>query len=350
MKFARLACLLFVSACGSVNDNQKQPDAAVPIDACVPETDVAVCARLTSACESQTTMDNCGVSRTVDCGACMTGQGCVVGTCKTPVCSSFTYTTTTFAPFSRAGVEDGMAAATPDGKVIVYSQSQATCGAFAVILADEITTGSMSYVSRDITSVLSGASLYTGQEGHTITSDGLTLITRSSDSKRLLATTRSALNMTDFGTPSDTHFVAINAQVAGNAGTFFAPVISSDGLELVYSITGVDANVNGIYDSVRATPNVPFPAGTKMPEPAQQYPFATALSSDRLALFLFSNFTGRVLTRTSTSRPFVNPNVTGEPPALANWQHKPLAGCTKLVAMASPGGCANEDVVIMTRQ
>jgi hypothetical protein len=69
-----------------------------------------------------------------------------------------------------------------------------------------------------------------------------------------------------------------------------------------------------------------------------------------LALFVFDNFTGRVLTRKSTSQPFTNPNAPAAPPQIPAWQHKPLANCSKILAMASPGGCANEDVVLLTRQ
>jgi hypothetical protein len=80
------------------------------------------------------------------------------------------------------------------------------------------------------------------------------------------------------------------------------------------------------------------------------YPIATGVSSDRLALFVFDAFAGRVLTRNSTSQPFTNPNAPGMPPVLSNWQQEPLADCKKLVAMTSIGGCQNEDVVLMTRQ
>jgi hypothetical protein len=56
------------------------------------------------------------------------------------------------------------------------------------------------------------------------------------------------------------------------------------------------------------------------------------------------------LQRTSTSAAFTNPNAPAPPPQIAGWQHKPLADCSKLIAMTSPGGCAGEDVVLLTRQ
>jgi hypothetical protein len=74
------------------------------------------------------------------------------------------------------------------------------------------------------------------------------------------------------------------------------------------------------------------------------------ISSDRLTLFVFDGFTSRVLTRLSTTAQFTNPNAPAAPPQIGGWDHKPLANCAKLIAMSSPGGCANEDVVVLTRQ
>jgi hypothetical protein len=334
--------LVWLGACGHVNDVKGDAQ-------CAAESDVELCARLDSACESHTAMDRCGVPRTVDCGGCSGGQGCVVGTCKTPVCTAFDYTSAPLPTFTRAGIEDSIGAVTPDGQVILYIQSVSTCGGFHLVVADETTPGAGVFTLRDATPEFGALGLYTGQDGHTITSDGLTIIARSADSKRLLSTKRSAIHRVDFGPASTTDFDQINAQVAANAGTFQAPAISADGLELFYSIAGVTPSSNGIYASVRASTSVPFPAGAKIPA-AMPYPIATGVSSDRLTLFVFESFQGRVLTRNSTSQPFTNPNAPGAPRSLPHWQHKPLADCSKIVAMASPGGCQNEDVVLMTRQ
>jgi hypothetical protein len=156
--------------------------------------------------------------------------------------------------------------------------------------------------------------------------------------------------MVDFGAASDTDFAQINAQLASTPGTFRAPVISADGLEFIYKVESTDTAQAGIYASVRASTSVPFPPGTKQPSPVADYEFPTGLSSDRLTLFLFDSFTGRVLQRDSTSHPWVNPNAPAPPPQISGWEHKPLADCSKLVAMTSPGGCAAEDVVLFTRQ
>lgn len=157
--------------------------------------------------------------------------------------------------------------------------------------------------------------------------------------------------MTDFSTPSAEDFEAINAQTAGNTKIFISPTLSADGLELWYSFydprTG---EIGPPHVSVRTSTSVPFPAGTVAPEPVSQYGFVEGISSDRLALFVFDDFSGRVLTRKSTSQPFTNPNAPAAPPQLPGWQHKPLANCAKILAMTSPGGCVNEDVILLTRK
>jgi hypothetical protein len=355
-----LAAASALCACGGVSDthvdarpaSSDASESSDASDACVPESDQAFCARQASghACEQHAGLDNCGAQRQADCGACATGMGCVVGTCQTPVCTSFDYTVTALPAFTRANIQDAIAAATPDGQVVVILQTPtgATCGGLHLIIADEVAPGSGTYMHQDATTVLQNLQLYTGREGHAITADGLTLIARSADSKRWLASKRSATQAIDFATGSDTDFAQINAQIAGTGATFRAPVISADGLEFVYKIESSDPAQRGIYIAVRDTASVPFPAGAKQSSPVGDYEFPTGISSDRLTLFMFDNFTGRVLTRTSTSQRFVNPNAPAAPPQISAWQHKPLADCKKLVAMSSPGGCANEDVVLLT--
>jgi hypothetical protein len=342
-----------LAACGTVNpasSDANHGDSAL----CVPESDESFCARQAggAACEMHSDLDNCGVQRHADCGACAAGMGCVVGACKTPVCSTFSYGSTALTAFSRAGEEDTIAAATPDGQTVVILQTAmpSTCGAFHVVLADEVTPSSGTYMLHDATSALQAMQLFTGQEGYSITADGLTLVAHTPDGKRWSATTRSARHMVDFAPPTEEPFAQINAQIASTDATFRAPVLSADGLELFYKVESSDAAERGIYSSVRDSTSVPFPPGTKQGSPVDDYEFPTGVSSDRLTLFVFDSFSGRVLQRASTSGQFTNPNAPAPPPQIAGWDHKPLADCSKLVAMTSPGGCAGEDLIVLTRQ
>src|SRR6187402_2291845 len=75
MRCYGVGLVLWLCACGSVSETK--------VDAsCVAESDVDLCSRIDNACESHLVMDSCGMQRTVDCGGCDGGQGCVVGTCK----------------------------------------------------------------------------------------------------------------------------------------------------------------------------------------------------------------------------------------------------------------------------
>jgi hypothetical protein len=345
--------LLSLSVAGCGDDAGAAPDASLD-DVCVPETDEALCLRLADRCEGVESTDNCGASRTVDCGACGGDKACVTGTCKVPTCSDLAFVTAgtnPFASFNRASVEDGLLAATHDARVIVYLQTPnaSVCGNFKVMIADETAPGSGQYASLDATSVLGGHGFATSG-GHLfdVAADGLSLVGVTTDNRQLMRTTRSARGAVDFGAPSAVEFAAINTLVSGDVdATLAGPVLAADGLELFYSISGLSDAENGLRHSVRASTSVAFPVGERLPPPASAYPLAVGVSSDRLALFVFDNFESVVFTRSSTSKPFVNPNAPAAPPRIASWAHRPVTDCSKLIAMASAGGCQNEDLVLM---
>jgi hypothetical protein len=320
--------------------------------ACVPETDMELCSAAT-ACEQHMFTDKCGVSRNVDCGACTGGMGCVVGTCKTPQCTTFTYTSAPFPNMSRSAVEDSIGGATPDAQVILYVFTPvggSNCGSYKLFVADEVSPGSGTYTQRDVSTTFTNLGLYNGQDGYSISADGLTIVSMTADRKAFKTTKRSAINMTDFGAASDADFVNINMQTMGNSSVFRSPTLSADGLEFWYSLltTGVPEVP---YFSVRTSTSVPFPAPTAAPAPVSTSATPSGISVDRLALFIWDgSFSGKIFTRKSTSDPFTNPNAPAAPPAFPGWAHRPIANCTKLVGMTSPGGCANEDVIVLTRQ
>ncbi|MEO6774388.1 MAG: hypothetical protein ABI467_15435 [Kofleriaceae bacterium] len=345
-------CAAVLAACGQVKSNVIVDGAAAGDGdgACVPESDAAFCLRTGKTCESQTAPDNCGLSRTTDCGTCAGGDGCVVGVCQAPVCTSFSYTSTPLAAFDHPSLEEVMAAATPDGQTLMYLHSPTGCGSFVAMIADETAPGSGIYTSYDATATLAALGLDIVAESFAFASDGRTLIARTSDAKTLVSVTRSGPGHTDFGTLSTADFAAINATIAGNAGTLRAPVLSADGLELLYTINNVGVGTDGTYSAVRDSTAHPFPAGRLLPSPVADDEFAVGISSDRLTLFMFNAFTSAVLTRTSTNGLWVNPNAPAAAPAIGGWEHKPLADCAHLVGMSSQGGCQNEDIFVFTRQ
>lgn len=340
-RLGNILLVVCLFACGSVGSEKPETN-------CISESDLELCSQIGNACESHTITDKCGEQRIVDCGQCADGLGCVVGSCKVPVCTTFNYTSVPIPAFSRSGIQDELVGATPDGRVIIYLQGASPCGSPHVVIADETATGSGVFTFRDVTVMFGNLGLYIEQKGYAITADGLEIIALSTDRKRLLSTRRSSTSMIDFTPISTTDFDQINKQINGVSATFIAPVISYDRLELIYTIIEGNDSINGTYSSVRLATSGVFPMATKIAA-ATPYPAATGISIDRLTLFVFDAFNGRILTRKSTSTPFINSNAPAPPPLLSNWYHIPLADCSKLIAVASPGGCQNEDVVLMTR-
>jgi hypothetical protein len=320
---------------------------------CVAETDAQFCARLGKSCETVAGTDNCGAARSAGCGTCPSGKGCVVNVCQTPVCTTFNYTSTAFASFSRASAQDDIIATSSSGQSIVYGQSPAgTCGSYTIYLADETAPDSGTYTPRDLTSFFSANSLFKGSaEMAALSGDGLTIIALSADQTKIESAQRSALQLIDFGTPAATNFVTVNGFVAGTAGKFRAPVISADGLELYYTINGISTAADGIYRSVRGSASVAFPGGQRVAALTSDYEYVTGISSDRLTIFLFKGFGSTVFSRASTSAEFANPNAPNTPPQIGDWDHKPFQDCRTLVATGSTaGGCNNEDVYFLYRQ
>ena len=320
----------------------------------MPESDPQFCANLQDRprCEQATALDNCNTIRTVDCGACPSAMGCVEHFCQTPVCTTFNYSSSAYSAFSYVGSEDFVVAASASGESIVYAQSQANvCGPFSIVLADETAPSSNAYTSRPITDWLTTTDMFVGHEMGTLSGDGLTFIGMSSDQTKIESARRSALQRLDFGVPSTSDFVLVNAGVARASGKIRAPAISADGLELYFTVNGVSTTVDGIYRSVRASSGVQFPVGQRVAVLTSDYEFVTAISSDRLALFVFKNFTSNIFTRWSTNAEFSNPNAPSIPPAIGGWEHKPFRDCATLVGTSSAaGGCQNEDVYFFHRQ
>ena len=315
---------------------------------CVPETDPQFCARLGKNCEMVSAPDNCGATRSANCGTCTAGTACVDRVCKAPVCNGYTYASAVFQPFSLAGTPDFVIAASAAGETVLYAQSRAAdCSAAITYLADEMTPGSRNYTSRAIVTWLDEHNL----TGQALTGDGLGLITLSRDYKSYQSARRSALQLVDFGLPSPAEFAEINALAAGNSAMLQGGALSADGLEFYFTISGLGPAMDGIYGAKRADTKVPFAAASRLDSIDPSYTTVTGISSDRLTLFVFKPWAGFVFTRSSTTAAFSNPNAPNPPPELAGWQHKPLADCATLLATSAVGGgCANDDIVFLTRR
>src|SRR5690349_20203455 len=102
-----------LTACGGGSSSKSPIDAQAP-DACIPETDAELCSRI-DACEAVNVPDNCGATRSVDCGACGGSDVCVANQCKASQCSSLAFPNTSLATTLNApNVQDALAAVSAD--------------------------------------------------------------------------------------------------------------------------------------------------------------------------------------------------------------------------------------------
>ena len=336
------------SACGAVGSPPEDGNAdAGAADACVPETSEELCTRLGRTCEAASGMDRCGVTRAVECGACSDGQGCVHGVCRTPLCGSLVWNGVSFPDLNQPDVQDDLLAATPDGATLVHVRSSLTCGdPFRVFVRDETAPGSGTFSTHEIPAGQLPPELVLFWGSTAITPDGLTVVSRRTDSKGFVTSSRSAPGLTDFGSADQARFAPLNESLAGDDRTVFGPTLSADGEEFFYSVSSADPLVAGLYVARRDATLGAYLPGTRLPDPAQGYEFVSGLSSDGLTLFVTRSFQTFVLSRPTTSGiAFANPNAPDAEPTVAGWSVVPFRlDCTQLVGIHSPGGCGNEDV------
>ncbi len=309
---------------------------------CTPESDSALCAALGKTCEEVTGTDNCGTTRMVSCGTCTAAKACVSNVCQAPACASLSFSTTgtPVASVVKTGVQNVPAAVTPTGSAMLVQQGT-PCGPYDLFIADETAPGSLTYTMLAVTAP--AGMDFSGEEQQTLTADGLTIVATNPAATAFLSSTRSGAGKNDFAAPVTTDYVNLTV---GPGETFFGPAISADGLAFYYTVyTPTDAGqATPIYESVRTSTSVPFPAGKLMPAPVSGYYFVTATSSDRMTLFVQNNaFAVFALTRTSLLDPFVNPSAPAAAPSIPGFRTRPLADCKTLVGTCH-SGCVNEEI------
>lgn len=345
LPFAAVCAWLLGSlgACTTPNPNYRPGSDAAD---CVAETDAAFCARIGATCEDVTRDDNCGKPRTAMCGTCSGTDACVVNVCKPPVCSTFSFPNRTPAGnLNDSQAEDAVTGVSGDGNTVLWQRS-ATCNSFDLLIGDA-TAGVFTITNLSAQHALAPMAIRQ-ERSLTLTADGLTIIGVSTSHTQFLQSTRAAVGDKVFGPASDGDFAALT--VTHPAELQF-PAISSDGLAFYFRITGdPDANKNGLYETVRASKTIPFPAAVKMPGAVQSYESISATSSDRMALFVQNySFEMAVLTRRSVKDSFVNPNALGPPPKPPGSRTRPLADCQKLIGTFSMNACVGEDVTIYSK-
>jgi hypothetical protein len=337
--------LVFAIGCGSVSAPQTKD--APPV--CVPESDTEFCVRLDKTCEAVANMDNCGQARSANCGTCSGNtSACVANVCTAPVCgTTFTSPGTVVPSVNVQARQSALLGASTSGQSVLYLQatgvgSPCVGGGAALTIGDEAVAGTQPYVIQNITAVANLAGFSRIEETMTLSSDGLTIIGVATGNRSFLASHRSAVTMIDFSLAAAGDFATINAALPASPASVSWPVISADGLAFYYQVAGAtDTTMNGIYESVRASATVAFPAATKMPAAVQAFEAISGMSSDRMTAFVAMSFGTHIMTRSSLSAPFTVP-AASTPPTPA-FRVLPIGGCTAL-GTTEPGGCGNEAI------
>jgi hypothetical protein len=249
---------------------------------------------------------------------------------------------------NTAGVQNLLAGVTPDGTAILLQRETTQCtNGLSLFIADESASDGGVYSVLPVPA-LTGFGTGGGEESITLAADGLTLVGTNTASTGFVSAARSARGMNDF-TVSGSDFAAI--QVTGSQ-TVWGPVLSPDELTFYYSVIGDPSSaVNGIYDSVRTSTSVPFPAGTRMQGDMQGLAqYVTAVSSDGLTLFVeeAANYVTAILTRASLADPFTNPLAPNSPPLAPGYRAHPILGCNAFLGTCAPngGGCTGEEICL----
>lgn len=326
------------------------PDAADDPDAgpaqCVAETDASFCARR-AACEGDITGDdNCGHRRVAACGECGGTDVCLAGTCKAPVCSTFSFPRTTLMnELNAGGTQDAITGVSADGKTVLWQRRTSCSHSFSLWIADSNGV----FTLTDLSAHPALAPMSVGEEGAlALTSDGLTIIGMSDDGTQFLQSTRPSVGSTAFGPASNADFVALNASTPTHLAY---PAISSDGLAFYFSMSSnPDSAKNGLYETVRSSTTVPFPTATKLPGELQTFQSVNAVSSDRMTLFVQTPSDAvMAYSRRSLKAPFTNPNFTVAAPAVPGFRTRPLGDCQTLIANYTTLGCPGEDIVLYSK-
>lgn len=325
------------------------PDYKGDAKVCVAETDAEFCSRIGATCEQVTRDDNCGKSRTTVCGICTGADSCVANVCKAPVCSAFSFPRMTLVDaLNDPTKQDTLAGVSADGKTVLW-QRGACVAPLQLLIGDSNGAG---FAIADLSAQPALSPIAVGQDGAlALTADGLSIIGVSSDGRSFWRATRATRNTSAFGTASNADFVALNVNAPARVDF---PALSADGLAFYFHrVSSANPVDNGIYESVRSSTTAPFPAATKLSGLVQSYATITAISSDRLAIFVESSPSSQVsiLTRRSLSEPFTNPNASGPPPTLmAGGLHtRPLGDCQSVMTTYSFGDCVSQQIAILSQ-
>jgi hypothetical protein len=156
------------------------------------------------------------------------------------------------------------------------------------------------------------------------------------------------------GTPAPGPFAALNE---GNppGATLGTRTLSADGLNLYYAMSNMpDPAENGMYVATRTDASAPFSAATRLPGTIQALDLNSVSSDDLTGFFTDPSFNMHVVSRTSTSEPWVSPDVMPDGAVVGGlldfYGAQPTADCRFVFADCSPGGVTQTHICLLPRQ
>jgi hypothetical protein len=320
-----------MTACGNVGPNHQADAPPTPPDVavCTPETDAQLCTKLGTTCGPASGTDKCGMQRTVNCGVCPA------------VCSNLSFATTALiTEVNSVGQQDAIMGVSGNGHTVL-SMRRTCFGAFTLLLTDGLGSAPATIDISNNPGLGQMDALRESAIG--LTNDGLSIIGATKAGTGLAMATRSQIGTADFAVANG----GLQQISVAAPGKITAPVLSRDGLELYYQVVGAGAPIDGVYQSVRASTNVPFPAAIRSPALINNGGFVTSISSDRRALFVQSSFGQQIFTRVDVSQEFSNPNGANPAPVTPGFRMRVLDDCQTLVGTCN-GGCNNEETCRVT--
>jgi hypothetical protein len=230
-------------------------------------------------------------------------------------------------------------AASDGGSILILRGCQSNGGVW--LFDGSLSTGA--YTGTNVIAGLTG--LNVGEGRFTLAPDGLTVVAALPTGYGVAVRRRASRTTTVFGAADTSEFVNVNAWATSNSAAIIGPVLSPDGLSLTFAATVTGAN-DGHYEVTRAQAGAAFSKpGTPMGGALVGYGSVSGISADRLTFFASNPFATDSFVRTSLTAALVKQTTK----QMAAFRVMPLdAGCHRLIGTGTPGGCAGEEVFIIS--
>jgi hypothetical protein len=287
--------------------------------------------------------DNCGATRNVNCGGCNGSDVCAANQCRPSQCSSLAFANMTqVATINASGQQDALGAVSADGGSVINHRA-AQCTQFTTLLIEQIGLNTVT-IDLSANAAFMTTTRHNQEATFAMTGDALTFAAVTADQTGFIMATRTAKGSSTFAPVANAF-----ADLAVTPPAIVAhPVLSQDGLAFYYVVRNhPTTSLDGLYESLRSSTAVPFPAPVKMGGDAQGFDAPVSISGDKMTFFMQTGFGMHVLRRNSLTKPFTNPNAPAAAPTVPGFRTRIVGNCGTLMGTCT-GGCLNEQTCTFT--